>query len=129
MISRTLSVALVSGLSLILTSSASGQPPLNRVMREKLQHTQKILEAVVTSNWVQLEQQTRELDRLTDDPRWTVLKYPEYAKHSLAFKHAVQELHTAAEKRDLDDAVKAYHALTGRCVECHRYMARSRIAH
>jgi hypothetical protein len=91
----------VCGLSLIRTSGGSGQP-LNRVMREKLEPTQKILEAVVTSNWVQLQQQTRELDRLTDDPRWTVLKYPEYAKHSLAFKHALQELHTAAEKRDLD---------------------------
>jgi hypothetical protein len=77
---------------------------------------------------VQLEQQTRELDRLTDDPRWTVLKYPEYAKYSLAFKHAVQELHSAAEKRDLDDVPKAYNALTLRCVQCHRYMARSRIA-
>jgi hypothetical protein len=124
MTKHLLTIAIVSSVSFV---SVSGQA-LNRLMREKLEHTQKILEAVVTSNWVQLEQQTRELDRLTDDPRWTVLKYPEYAKYSLAFKHAVQELHAAAEKHDLDDVPKAYNTLTLRCVECHRYMARSRIA-
>ena len=127
MMKRLLTIATVSSLSFVPIRAVSAQP-LNRVMREKLQHTQKILEAVVTSNWVQLEQHTRELDRLTDDPRWTVLKYPEYAKYSLAFKHAVLELHAAAEKRDLDDVPKAYNALTLRCVQCHRYIARSRIA-
>ena len=101
---------------------------VSRVMREKLDHTQKILEAVVTSNWTELGTQARELDRLTDDPRWTTLKYPEYAKYSLAFKHAVQDLRTAAERRDLENTPTAYNTLTLRCVECHRYMARSRIA-
>ena len=110
-----------------LAPSPSQGPALNNVMREKLEHTQKILEAVVTSDWVALEAHSRELERLTDDPRWTVLKYPEYARHSAAFRQAVRDLHTAAAQRDLENTPKAYVAVTLKCVGCHRYLARERI--
>lgn len=101
---------------------------LGSVMRAKLVHTQKTLEAVVTSDWIGLETQSRELERLTNDPRWTVLKYPEYARHSGAFVGALQDLRQAAVQRDLDKAPQAFVAVTLRCVECHRYVARARIA-
>lgn len=101
---------------------------VNSVMREKLMHTQKILEAVVTSDWVSLEAHSRELERLTNDPRWTVLKYPEYARHSASFVRAIQDLHRAAAQRDLETTPQAYVAVTLKCVECHRYLARARIA-
>jgi len=103
-------------------------PELRRVMQDKLVHAQKILEAVVTSDWVSLETHTRELEQLTSDPRWTVLKYPEYAQHSGAFVRAVQALHTAAAQRDLNKTPEAYIAVTMQCVACHRYLARARIA-
>ena len=103
-------------------------PEIKHVMREKLEHSQKILEAVVTSDWVGLEIESRELERLTSDYRWSVLKYSEYAKHSAAFVRAVQELHRAAEQRDLEATPQAYVAVTLRCVECHRYLARARLA-
>ena len=102
---------------------------LNAVMHRKLECAQKILEAVVTSDWVGLETSSRELERLTDDPRWMVLKYPEYARHSAAFVRAIQALHRAAAQRDLEETPKAYVAVTLACVECHRYLARERVAH
>jgi len=111
-----------------LAASPSQGPRLNSVMREKLEHTQKILEAVVTSDWPSLESHSRELERLTDDSRWAVLKFPEYAKHSGAFVRAIQDLHRAAAQRDLEETPKAYIAVTLRCVECHRYLARARLA-
>jgi len=114
----------------VMTATASGSqgPELNNVMREKLTHAQKLLEAVVTSDWASLEDHSRELERLTNDPRWTVLKYPEYARHSLAFVRAVQALRTAAAQRDLEKTPKAYMDVTLQCVECHRYLARARVA-
>jgi len=118
----------VGGAVLSLAALPGQGPELNRVMREKLDHTQKILEAVVTSDWVSLETHSRELEQLTKDPRWMVLKYPEYAQHSAAFVRAVQTLHGVAAQRDLDSALKAYVAVTLQCVECHRYLARARIA-
>jgi hypothetical protein len=112
----------------LAASSISQGPRLTTVMRAKLGHTQKILEAVVTSDWVGLETESRELERLTTDPGWTVLKYPEYARHSAGFVRAIQDLHRAAAQRDLEVAPKAYVAVTLQCVECHRYLARQRIA-
>jgi len=103
-------------------------PALSSVMRQKLAHSQKILEAVVTSDWASLEMHSRELERLTNDPRWTVLKYPEYSRYSTAFVRAVQDLHAAAVERDLEKTPEAYAAVTLRCVECHRYLARARLA-
>ena len=101
---------------------------LDQLMRQKLAHTQKILEAVVTSNWSVLETESRELERLTSEPAWTSLKLPEYAKYSTAFVLAVRDLHKAAAQRDLEATPKAYVAVTLKCVDCHRYLARARIA-
>lgn len=111
-----------------LAAMPSQGPEVSKVMREKLVHAQRILEAVVTSDWVSLETHSRELERLTNDPRWTILKYPEYARHSTAFVRAIQDLHQAAAQRDLEKTPQAYVAVTLKCVECHRYLARARLA-
>jgi len=103
-------------------------PQLGNVMHQKLERAQKILEAVVTSDWVALETQSRELEGLTRDPRWTVLRYPEYARYSTDFVRAVQSLRDAAARRELEATPKAYIAVTMGCVDCHRYLARERIA-
>jgi hypothetical protein len=121
-------LALAGVVATSVTLGASQGPELNTVMREKLAYTQKILEAVVTSNWTSLEANTLELERLTRDRRWMVLNFPEYARHSGAFVRAVQALHTAAAQRDLEKTPQAYVDVTLQCVECHRYLARARIA-
>jgi len=120
----------VLGLSALLTVTAHGgqTPQLNRIMRDKLAYAQRTFEAVVTSDWVSLETNSRELERLTTDPRWMVLKYPEYARHSASFVEAVRDLHEAAAQRDLEKTPQAYVGVALKCVDCHRYLARQRIA-
>jgi len=122
--------SIVVGLSALLSTTAQGgqTAQLNRVMRDKLAYAQKTFEAVVTSDWVGLETNSRELERLTNDPRWMVLKYPEYARHSTAFVQAIRDLHQAAAQRDLEKTPQAYVAVALKCVDCHRYLARQRIA-
>ena len=117
----------ILSLSCVAAAPAQG-PRLNRVMREKLTHSQKMLEAVVTSNWGALDAAARDLEALTNDPRWAVLKAPEYARQSASFRQAIQELRQAAAQRDLDKTPLAFNAVTLRCVECHRYVARERLA-
>jgi cytochrome c556 len=117
------------GALLSVSATPSQGPEVKNVMREKLQLAQRILEAVVISDWVNLETNSEALARLTSDRRWTALKYPEYAKQSAAFVRAVEALRSAAVERDLNKAPKAYATLTLQCVECHRYMARQRLAH
>jgi cytochrome c556 len=111
-----------------VTATFTQGPALDRLMRKKLTCSQKILEAVVTSRWADLETRSRELEALTNDPAWTVLKEPEYARQSEVFREAARALHSAAVQRDLEATPQAYAALTQSCVQCHRYLARNRLA-
>src|SRR5436305_14756298 len=98
-----------AAVSFAFVSLAAGPgqgPALGFVMQEKLAHAQKILEAVVTSDWVALESHSHALEQLTHDRRWMVLNYPEYAQHGAAFAGAVQALHDAAVRRDLEQSSK-----------------------
>jgi len=123
----TRQVLVVCGL-LSLAAGGNQGPRVGGLMREKLDQAQKILEAVVTSDWASLETHSRALERLTQDPAWRVFNSPEYAQHSAAFTQAIRDLQTAAVERDLEKAPQAYAALTLRCVDCHRYLARTRMA-
>jgi len=82
----------------------------------------------VTGNWVELDRRSKALAKATEDPAWLVLRTPEYAKQGEAFLRAVNDLVDAAARRDSDAAPLAYFALTMRCIQCHRYVARARIA-
>jgi hypothetical protein len=116
-------------LALLNVSATSTQgPALDRLMRKKLDCSQKILEAVVTSRWTDLEARSRELEAFTNDPAWMVLNAPQYARHSEGFREAARTLHAAAARRDMEATPQAYVALTLSCVQCHRFLARNRLA-
>jgi hypothetical protein len=117
---------------LTATLGASGastqQVRLKSVMQLKLQHAQRILGDVVTSDWASLEADSAALQQATRDPAWSVLTTPEYIRHTMIFTHAVEDLRDAAAHHDLELAPVAYVSLTLSCVQCHRYVARRRIA-
>ena len=73
---RRCAVVVFSAVCGLAAASASQGPRLTSVMREKLQHAERILEAVVTSDWIRLESHSRELERLTTDPRWDGIEIP-----------------------------------------------------
>jgi len=100
----------------------------SRLMRQKLVDAQGVMAAVVTGNWVELDRRSKALAKATEDPAWLVLRTPEYAKQGEAFLRAVNDLVDAAARRDADAAPLAYVALTMRCIQCHRYVARARLA-
>jgi hypothetical protein len=125
---RTPSSFAEAGHPVYVATMAGQGPAVDRLMRKKLEVSQKILEAVVMSRWADIESRARDLEDLTNEPAWRVLTAPEYATHSNAFRRSVRTLHDAAAKRDLEATPKAYVAVTLSCVDCHRYLARSRIA-
>ena len=109
-------------------SPAPGQTvATGRVMREKLTDAQKILEAIMTSDYALLDRYSSDLARLTQTQAWSVLKSPEYARQSVAFVQAAEDLADAAKRRDLDAAAMHYMTMTQTCFECHRYVKNSRI--
>jgi hypothetical protein len=101
---------------------------MKQVMRAKLDHSQRILEAVVTSNWQLLDQESRQMGLVVREPAWQALAMPEFIRHSEAFLRATQDLSEAASARDLERASLGFVSLTASCVNCHRYLARARIA-
>jgi hypothetical protein len=99
-----------------------------QVMQQKLAQSQQLLGAVVTSNWTVLTQRTQALESLTRQPGWQFLQTPDYRNYTTAFEKATQALAAAAQQRDQRTAAMAYNELVNSCVECHRYVARARIA-
>lgn len=123
---RLIGVCLIASVG--VTAAPAQTVGLNRVMRAKLEIAQQILGDVVTSNWIALERHSEELRRATQDPSWRVLTTPEYVRHTESFLRASEDLLEAAKRRDLETAPLAYVSLTMSCVQCHRYVARMRIA-
>ncbi|MGE0591724.1 MAG: hypothetical protein AB7G23_01215 [Vicinamibacterales bacterium] len=115
----------VLGSSVALSAQGIG---LGRLMRLKLDHAGSVLEALVTSDWEELETHSQALSDLTRDPAWMNLQFSEYNRYTQAFVRANDELGEAARQKDLEAAALGYVALTTSCISCHRYVARARLA-
>jgi cytochrome c556 len=116
----------------ILATTASGSAmqtvATGRLMREKLTHAQRVLEALTTSNYALLASESAALSDATKQPAWMVLKAPEYKRQSDTFLRATEDLVVAAKYRDLDLAAMHYVSLTMSCYQCHRYIKNARLA-
>lgn len=123
---RMLVMACLMGLWVVPAPAQT--PALKSVMREKLTHSQQLLDAMVTSQWRPLEDHALALKTLTTRPAWLVLQSPEYQKQTARFVQALDALATAARRRDLDETAAAYASMTTACVQCHRQVARMRLA-
>jgi hypothetical protein len=124
-----IAIVTIAQLACLMTRTGDAQTvQTKRVMQQKLAESQQLLGALVTSNWMMLGQRTAALQMLTNQPGWQVLTTPEFRDHTAAFERATQVLATAATQRDQRTALTAYNQLVTSCVECHRYVARSRIA-
>ena len=128
-----MNLAIRLGVAVLLVAVTAGPSSLaqtarmKQVMRSKLDHSQRILEAVVTSNWQVLDRESREMALVIRDPGWSSLAMPEYVRHSEAFLRATDDLIESAKLRDLESASLGFISLTTSCVSCHRYLARARI--
>ena len=103
-------------------------PATGRLMRQKLGHSQKVLEAIMTSDFALLERESAALEQATRAPAWAVLKSPEYIRQGAAYLRAAEDLRDAAKRHDLDGAASSYVSLTLTCFQCHRYIKDKRIA-
>ncbi len=118
------------GLLVLGADGAQAQSPrTGRMMREKLVHSQTILEALTTSNQRLLAQETEALARIAESPQWTAdLRTPELRAYAESFIKTVADLTAAARRHDLDAAAADYSALTTACLQCHKRLKDLRIA-
>ena len=115
-------VACLTTLFLALRSSAQPQIPVTtkEFMREKLAHSQQLLEALATEDFFTLDKNARKLSGMTQDASWQAFQNPDYAQFSVAFRRHTDALARAAKDKDLDAATLAYVRVTMSCVDCHK---------
>jgi hypothetical protein len=122
-------VTILALATLALATRVHAQSAQTRqVMREKLELSEILLGALVTSNWMSLNRSTGLLLEVTNRQGWQVLEAPEYVRQTRAFFAATQALRDASGQRDQRQALAAYNGLVASCVECHRVVARLRLA-
>lgn len=98
------------------------------MMRDKLVHAQRVLEALTTSNYGLLGRETTALSLIAQSPRWSELKTKELRVSVEAFQKAINDLDAAAKRRDLDGAASSYGGLVASCYQCHKQLKGLRIA-
>jgi hypothetical protein len=98
------------------------------MMREKLVHVQRVLEALTTSNYQMLDHESTALARIAESPRWNELKTRELEGYTNSFLKTVADLAAASKRRDLDAAAVTYSTLVTTCYQCHQHLKNTRIA-
>jgi cytochrome c556 len=120
---------LTAGLLALSLGIANAQTArTGNVMREKLGHAQKILEALTTSNRDLLTSESAALVRISKSPVWAELRTRDLAIFTEKFLKSVSELDAAANRNDLDAAATHFNEMTMACYQCHRRLKDLRIA-
>jgi hypothetical protein len=103
------------------------QADVKELMKQKLQHSQKVLEAITTDDFDGLAKHADELILLSKEAEWKVLKTPRYETYSNDFRRNAEALIESAKEKNLDAAALAYVDLTLNCVKCHKHVREVRM--
>jgi hypothetical protein len=126
---KRVALFILAGLLILPAGSSSAQTArTGSVMREKLGHAQKILEALTTSNRDLLTAETGALVRISQSPQWAELRTRELGVYTENFLKSVGAMDAAARRNDLDTAAAQFNAMTTACYQCHRRLKDTRIA-
>ena len=119
---RALLLVLVAG----TTIGSAQRPDLGELMRQKLDHAQALLGAVVLGDHAQVERIAGELVLLSEASTWSPLQTPQYLHHAANFREAARSLAEEARARDIDGVSLAYMEMTLSCVQCHKHVRGAR---
>jgi hypothetical protein len=124
-------VVIVCALVALSTGGPFGQSPgLKPIMREKLENTQRMLEAIVKQDFAAMGRHADSLGRISESEiaSWQRTAQADYTKQALLFVLSVNGLREAAAGRNIDAAALEYTTLVSSCVGCHRRIPRTTAA-
>jgi hypothetical protein len=104
------------------TSDSLPVPPESEAMKEKRLRTHAVIDALTAGDTDALRRNAEVL-KLIGDMRVFVSAYKtdEYRFQAQVFKHAADDLLTAAKAKNMDAAALAYNDMTRTCVKCHAH--------
>ena len=91
-------------------------------MREKLEHSQKLLGALATEDYFTLDKLAQRLSAMTQGADWLAFQNPDYTAFSAAFRSHANALSKASKEKNIDSATLAYVRMTMSCVDCHKFV-------
>lgn len=124
-------LSLAIGLAIVASGATlSAQRPndVGTFMRAKLEHSKKLLEGLALEDFDLIAQQSQDLSLLSQATNWQVLNTAEYLEQSAEFRRTADALTQAAKEKNLDGAALRYVDLTMKCVNCHKYVRKVRLA-
>jgi hypothetical protein len=102
--------------------------PTRQFMRQKLEHTQRVLEGISLEDFELVAKHARKLSAMSQEASWRAFDNPEYVRFSDSFRRDVNALNKAAADHNLDAATLAYVKMTMGCVECHKFVRGKKVA-
>jgi hypothetical protein len=108
--------------------SGKADRDVDELMRQKLQHSQKVLEGIAVNDFDTIGHHAEELILISKKAEWMVYKTPPYEVHSNEFRRNAGALVKGAKDKNLDACALAYVDLTLCCVRCHKYVREVRMA-
>ncbi len=97
-----------------------------RLMQRKLQHSQKVLEALALNDFKAISANAEDLIDISKTAEWKVIDTPQYELFSNEFRRQAGQMVKAAKEKNLDGATLAYVEMTMTCVRCHKFVREER---
>jgi hypothetical protein len=115
-------------LGTLFSSSGIAQDNVAVFMKAKLSHSQQVLKGLATEDFDLIAKNSQSMSLLCLDEIWMVLQTPEYRERSTEFRRSVDAVTEAAKKKNLEAAALGYVDVTLKCVNCHKYVRKARMA-
>ncbi len=90
------------------------------LMRQKLEHAQDLLGALSMGDFDRMISNSKELQRISLEARWSQPHSPAYAAYGDDFRSALERIVVAAEKQNIDGASLNYVQVVLTCIQCHK---------
>lgn len=97
-------------------------PATVEFMRDKLELSKRVLEGLATEDFDLIASKARRLAAMSQEPSWSLIEHPDYARLSAEFRKNVEMLGSAAQNKNLDGVTLAYVRVTMSCVDCHKFV-------
>lgn len=125
--------ALVAVIVVAVEARRSAAEPAQRsraeFMRKKLELSKNLLEGLTLENFALIEQNARDLRKLSLASDWEVKTIPnvtDYLHYTTEFRRYCDDLGRKARDRNLDGATVSFTQLTLNCVRCHQFVREGR---
>ena len=118
----------VLSLGTLFASSVPAQDNVAVFMKAKLKHSQEVLKGLATEDFELIAKNSQTMSLLCEDEIWMVFQTPEYRARSAEFQRSVDAVTEAARKKNLEAAALGYVDVTLKCVSCHKYVRKVRMA-